>query len=461
MSSTPQPSRASRVPLVVLALAVQAACASIIGLEPGKPLDLVAGEEAGAPAPAPPGADGGIDVAIAPANYHALDDLANWAVFDVAGSIRAEATTLIGGAFDGRRVYFPPQRLYAPSLVTSYDTTQPFDAGAAWDVFDLSSMTSNARGYAGAVRAGDRVYFAPLLRNANFTTHVFHGTVVGKDPSSPPDAGWSTFEMGAITPPTSGCIGAVFAGGFVYFVPHLRGAHTAATLNGIVARYDTSSSFTDVVSWLTFDVSTPLGPDARGFAGGVFDGRSVYFVPHHGSTIARYDTTGTFVNNTSWSAFDLATLNANARGFFGGVFDGRYVYLVPHNNAAGTAFAVRYDTQQAKFDDGVGAWTIFPMASVDAAARGFTGGAFDGRYVYFVPDLQNVLVRYDTQAPFDVAASWSTFALADLELAGAASLRGAVFDGRFIYFPSSTGKVVRFDAKDPPSLPSFHPGSFL
>jgi hypothetical protein len=100
-----------------------------------------------------------------------------------------------------------------------------------------------------------------------------------------------------------------------------------------------------------------------------------------------------------WSTFDMTTVKARARGFAGAAFDGRYVYFVPD---ASDGLVARYDTQATFTTDG--SWSTFDMTTVNMGAKGFRGAAFDGRYVYFVPCLNpsfdGLVARYDTQAAF-------------------------------------------------------------
>ena len=87
--------------------------------------------------------------------------------------------------------------------------------------------------------------------------------------------------------------------------------------------------------------------------GAVFDGRYVYFIPYlHGvveSILARYDTLGAFNAADAWTTFNLATLSADGgattSGFFGGAFDGRYVFFIPRNDGAPDGRVLRYDSQ--------------------------------------------------------------------------------------------------------------------
>lgn len=112
-----------------------------------------------------------------------------------------------------------------------------------------------------------------------------------------------------------------------YFVP----GQDQLGKTGNVARFDTRTPFEDASSWSVFDVNG-VNPKAGEFAGAAFDGRFFYLVPNgqgHSGTVARYDTTAQFASASSWSTFDMTSLNPQAAGFFGAAFDGRFVYFVP------------------------------------------------------------------------------------------------------------------------------------
>jgi hypothetical protein len=244
--------------------------------------------------------------------------------------------------------------------------------------------------------------------------------------------------------PAGGFVGAGFDGRYLYFVPSFDG--TGA--DGVVARYDTQASFTTGSSWTTFDTTT-VNPQAKGFAGASFDGRYLYLIaswngPTVDGVVTRYDTQGSFTSLSSWTTFDTTTVDANAKGFVGAAFDGRYIYLVPNDDGqsnAGTLWdgvVARYDTY-ASFT-APGSWRTFDTRSVNALAEGFGGAAFDGRYLYLVPLDGGQVARYDTQGAFDAAASWATFYIG-------AGFFGAGFDGRYVYFVPEGGPVARYDTQ--------------
>ena len=121
----------------------------------------------------------------------------------------------------------------------------------------------------------------------------------------------------------------------------------------------------------------------------------------------------------------------------------------------------RFDTRAA-FGNAA-SWSTFDTNGVSPTANTFIGGAFDGRFTYFVPANNGQVTRYDSLQPFETTASWATFDTTTLA-ADARGFNGAVFDGRYLYLvPHSGSRVARFDAKTPRALPAlpFHFGSFL
>ena len=386
-----------------------------------------------------------------------------WSTFDVSTAVDAGGNYFIGATFDGRYVYFVP---YNNGLVTRYDTQANFATGTSWSTFDMRTVNAGATDFEGAAFDGRYVYFVPSGING---THNGLVTRLDTQASFTADASWSIFDTTTVNAGAKGFVGAAFDGRYVYFVPSNNGAP-----DGIVTRYDTQATFAAGTSWSTFDTTT-VNAGAGGFVGAVFDGRYVHFVPAYGSPsgiVTRFDTQASFTTSTSWSTFDATTVNpTGSRSFQGAAFDGRYVYFVPSTyKGFFSGLVTRYDTQASFTTDT--SWSTFDTTTVNVGAKGFIGGAFDGRYVYFVPNNNNIgigidgiVTRYDTQATFAAGTSWSTF---DTSAGGPSTsgkgFEGAVFDGRYVYFvPTNNGIVARFDAKMPPSMPTLPGwnGSFL
>ena len=204
---------------------------------------------------------------------------------------------------------------------------------------------------------------------------------------------------------------------------------------------------------------------ANGFVGAIFDGRYVYLVPNQVSfVIPRYDTTAPFGAASSWELIDLAnTPNFDDNSLSAGAFDGTNLYIVP-----GTASNTAISFDVTKQFTSTSSWIDYSPPLTTESPFGM--GAFDGRYIYYVPladfepGVTVAFVRYDS-APgaggFTDAVNWSSHNATHLNASG---FGAAVFDGRYLYVaPFAGGAFARFDAKDvsaQPNLPHYF-GSFF
>jgi hypothetical protein len=239
---------------------------------------------------------------------------------------------------------------------------------------------------------------------------------------------------------TVGFFGAVFDGRYVYFVAQYDGKER----HGKFLRYDTHGPFRDAASWSAYDAGRTGGMNTKGYYGGAFDGRYVYFTPRLDVNgphrrVLRYDTRGAFTAAASWEAHDAG----GAVSHQGAIFDGRYVYFLPGSEGKGKSGSVlRYDTTKP-FHDQASYTTYDASRTSGMETTDYDGGVFDGRYIYLSP-LSNIPIRYDTTKDFTAAASWEAF---DAGLMNAKTCVGAVFDGRYVYYvPYGENSVVaRFD----------------
>jgi hypothetical protein len=354
-----------------------------------------------------------------------------------------------GFAFDGRWVYAPSSSALS-GIVSRYDTKSPFGA-SAWQSFDIGSLDARCKGFAGATFDGRYVYLVPHSNGSALGIVArFDSNGALGDATS-----WSLFDVSALDSAARGFQGGSFDGRFAYFVPSFN----YSGRDGVVARLDTRGAFATPSSWSTFDVAT-LDPRAKGFFGSAFDGRFVYFVPNvygepHG-LVVRLDATASFGDASSWAVVDLTTIFGAARGFAGAVFDGRYLYLAPID---GGGPAARLDTHA---DMGsAAAWSFASL--VAARTEGFAGAEFDGRYVYFVPtrakDGALDLLRYDTKAAF-ATSSFETFDMHRVAPSASGFLGGG-FDGTAIFLaPSNGAPFLRFTARTPAGK-ALPPSSFF
>ena len=393
-------------------------------------------------------------------------DPCSWSAFNPgAHGIGENPKGMIGGAFDGRYVYFAPygQPVYDGDILR-LDTTRDFQDVDAWSVFDPddNGVGNHPVGYWSAVFDGRYVIFIPMQ---NDTGH--QGEVLRYDTTADFEAvtSWSAFDPGAngVGEDPDGYINGVFDGRYVYFSPYNNGTQK----HGEVMRYDTTAPFNNVASWITYDCYKYGIGQRYGYAGCVFDGRYVYFVPYgvdnfsnHGE-VRRYDTTGAFTDAASWSAYNASEhgVGNDPKGYVGAAFDGRYVYFAPYlNYPYYHGEVLRYDTT-GEFSTAA-SWSAYDpgVAGLGAENAGYRGAVFDGRYVYFVPGANNIggphsnVLRYDTRADFSDLGSWASFDPRDFNISNpTGGYMDYVFDGRHIYFTpnrwlaATYGQILRFD----------------
>jgi hypothetical protein len=138
------------------------------------------------------------------------------------------------------------------------------------------------------------------------------------------------------------------------------------------------------------------------FLGGTTDGKSVFVVPADAPTAPMFPVGRSPVDEELPTSFSLEGLaQCSVTGCFAGaVFDGRYVYYVP---AKAPRF-VRHDTEDPHGFADPSSWSVRDSG---AAAADFFGGAFDGRYVYFVPAGAGKVVRFHAREPSAMPPSYS------------------------------------------------------
>ncbi|MEA3248650.1 MAG: hypothetical protein U9Q73_03010 [Nanoarchaeota archaeon] len=328
-----------------------------------------------------------------------------------------------------------------------------------WEAFDASKIGGlQTKGYYGATYDGRYIYYAPCR------TQDFHGIVLRYDTQGDFKSknSWESYDASSIDGLTTvGYAGAIFDGRYVYYTPFTESTKRHAK----VLRFDTKGEFTSSSSWSAFDAES-VG-SGIGYDGEIFDGKYVYFAPFgydpfaH-SRILRLDTEGDFKQSSSWDVYDAKkTDGLDTKGFYGMAFDGRYTYFVPFND--GNKFhgrVLRYDTRN-NFEDAE-SWSAYDAGNTGGKdTKGYKGAVFDGRYVYFVPfrsskQKQHALVlRYDTQGDFKSSSSWSVYDAESTDGLDTRGYVGAEFDGKYIYFVPYSGvnnifhaKFLRYDTEE-------------
>ena len=360
-----------------------------------------------------------------------------------------------GAVFDGRHVYFAPQHdgVARHGKVLRYDTHQPFKSSEGWEAYDASRTSDlDTRGYYGAVFDGHHVYFIPRTDGKTYHTRFLR---YDKRAGFTDLSAWQAYDIGY----THSYQSAAFDGRYIYFTPGYDDGGGSAK----VLRYDTHGSFTDAGSYTRYDAGNTSGLKSVNYDGAAFDGRYVYFAPLNADGIVlRLDTKSPFKSRASWTAVDVPALSGHKMHMcVGAVFDGHYIYYVPYAHSV----VVRHDTRGA-FTSAT-SWSSFEAAGTSGlTARGYDGGIFDGRYVYFLPFWQGgdaktgfhgELLRYDTQRPFEIRSAWSAVDAGHTDGLATVGFNGGAFDGRYLYGAPwregtpedgkivSHGRVLRYD----------------
>lgn len=428
-------------------------------LAPGEPEDASVPDASDGGAVDEPGPDADVSDIDSDAQvstvFKDITDGTNWTTFDTS-NLALHAVGFAGGTFDGRYIYFAPTcaatqqvcNSYYETIFVRYDTKQPFMSTSSWQMFNANQagFLTHGNSFQGATFDGEFVYFASISNES-----YFDGAIVRYNTTSPyaDKASWTVFDTSGAHAGAYGYYGIVFDGNRnLYLVPNA---------GAVATYYDNTENFDGSNSYQFYDTKnvTALAGD---YAGGVFDGRYLYLAPQGNSIATRFDTQSPFASVGSWATFDLGV-----SGFETAAFDGRNVYFVPARGGANGLF-VCYDTT-APFD-AAGSWSSFDTSIANAAAKGFTGAAYDGQYMYFAPAFGgSIATRYDTTSAFDAATAWTVFDTTKVD-SNAKGFRGAIFDGRYVYLvPFNNGNpdgvVARFDAKSPASLPPNYSGSFF
>ena len=361
-----------------------------------------------------------------------------FAAYEAGRTDGLESIGYYGGVFDGRYIYFSPQRHHqnyttVHAVILRYDTHGDFRDPASFAAYDAGATAGlTTKGYYGAAFDGRYVYFIPRHDGA-----VFHSRVLRYDTHMDfkSSASWDAYDAGLAHSHHA----AIFDGRYLYLVPGYAGdVFKEDTLSGTVIRFDTKADFKAPASWRSFDARETSGLEALGFDGGAFDGRYLYFVPLSKGVVLRCDTKGDFEDKKSWQAYDAKQVQLE--GCIGAVFDGRYVYFVPYGNSR----VVRCDTQ-GEFT-AAGSWASYEAGHTSGLETGgFAGGFFDGRYVYFEPfkrkskegkgyDFHTCLLRYDIQQGFSDPVSWDACDAGATDGLKTIGYQGGAFDGRYFYF---------------------------
>jgi len=246
-------------------------------------------------------------------------------------------------------------------------------------------------------------------------------------------------------PILSGYRGATFDGEFVYYSPYYSNYGRHAEM----IRYDISRDFKDPNAWehikippkiVWIDNGEEIIVNTSGFQGILYDEPFVYYVPYHvdnkkGSVVLRYDTQMEFNNPDAFQHTGLFDVYED------GVVHKNFMYLSPHldfNNERNTV-PLRYDSSKPFFDPN--AWEQHDVKQntsyIDAEV------VMDK--IFYAPwqttnSTSSQIMIYDTNGSFKNDSSWEFI---DIPYKG---YSGAAFNGKYIVF--SPGWCSIYDCND-------------
>lgn len=365
----------------------------------------------------------------------------NWEAYDAGNIGGLQTKGYFGVVSDGRYIYYAPCRQKDfHGIALRYDSSKDFKSSSSWESYDAGNTDDmNTIGYSGAIFDGRYVYYVPFAEKSTRHARVLrYDTLKEFDDSS----AWTAFDgMSVAGKGAMGYDGAIFDGKYIYFVPFGYDPYAHA----LVLRFDTTKDFKDKSSWNVYDASNTDGLVTKGYYGGGFDDRYVYFVPFNDGKdfqgrVLRYNTKENFNSASSWEAIDVGNLEGkNTVGYKGASYDGRYMYFVPFRDKDKThGLVLRYDTEK-NFKD-TSSWDVYDASNTDGLpTMGFVGAVSHGKYVYFIPysDNKNVFhsnfLRYDTTGDFNNALSWDAYDASDTDGLNTKGYKYGVFSNGYLY----------------------------
>ena len=261
----------------------------------------------------------------------------------------------------------------------------------------------------------------------------------------------SGYNLGSMYSGTKGYPHPIFDGRYVYWTPNVWDYQHFHTL---AIRYDTTLPYKNLSSWEVFNISTATAYSIGAYRDMVYDGRYIYYTPYFEAYIARYDTTGSFNETSSWYVFDaknVSNCNNQCYGFNGATFDGEFIYYNPYKrNGSVVHFDfIRYNT--SKQFNLSSSWDYVNLTgNIDGVSQptyGYYETIYVNGYVYYSTILDDEFLRFNTSGVFNDTGNW------DLRSGGQDGCGiSATTDGRYIYFlPYRTagvtwhGRIQRYD----------------
>lgn len=155
-----------------------------------------------------------------------------------------------GAVFDGRYLYMVPYNGNGPTFgsgICRYDTTSFFTATASYSSFDLANVRTGIGGFWGGTFDGRYVYFAP---NKTFVSLGLGGYFTRFDTSQnfSNSLSYAFFNFLPVNSNAVSCFSASLDGRYIY-LPNAA--------SGIITRYDTKLPFSSSISYEFFNTGVP------------------------------------------------------------------------------------------------------------------------------------------------------------------------------------------------------------
>lgn len=383
-----------------------------------------------------------------------LDDPARWSTYKGPGG------GYVAGPFDGRFIYFlrssdqdGADAGLTGSRILRYDTqAAAFDEPKAWTTFDPEVALGTTGPHVAATLEGKHLVVGAYADNV-----FLRFDTTQKETDFGFSSSWERYDATELHPGTTRYSGAVAVA---------DGGTLFSNGTGYVPLIHRGESFD--AGWESTEYDGGTFPGSCGTTStGLCSPKTAFLTPAGSEKIAclaRYDVSKTLA--TGFDSFDLTELGDDYAFISGGVMSPQHLYLTQYNtrDAAAPTRVFRRPLEGA-LDAG---WEGQPTNGKNPLTRGFIGGVYDGRYIYFspypAPTTTVIFARYDTTLGFNDANAWDIAAGAAMGIP-ANRYWGAVFDGQYVYYSAYVGlgneppTFARFKAFDTkmPVPPACHP----
>ena len=341
-----------------------------------------------------------------------------------SGVSGASSSKFNGGVYDGNgHVWLIPINANRVVKVSTADGTMTGYSG--WANAGLTGAeTTKFR--SGAYDGNGNIWMIPANVDRVVKVSTADGTMTGYN-------GWPN----GVTLGSSSFWGSVYDGnGHVWMIPYTA-SHIVKinTANGNMSR----------VEWPAGNTNPQFA-----FSGGVYDGTHIWMIPYNatatGAKVMKINVATGAMEELEWPTGFVR----RSAAYFGGVYDGNgNVWMIPYT----ANFVMKIDTATGAMTECTGWPWSAPGFDLQSGGR-FSGGAFDGRYIWMAPVNCTRIVRVDTAAGINQgkmeAYDWS--GLTSFTKGPLAFMSGA-FDGENVWLiPSNADRVVKLGGVRTPTF---------